>query len=64
MESKAEAAIVLTEIFEQGDYSGRLPMIPGHENVGTVAVIGLGVKDFEVGDRVGVSLFQNSCGIL
>jgi len=45
-----------------GDYGGRLPMIPGHENVGTVALVGSGVKGFEVGDRIGVGLFQNSCG--
>lgn len=48
----------------QGDYGGQLPMIPGHENVGTVAVTGSAVRGFEVGDRVGVGLFQNSCDIL
>jgi 2-desacetyl-2-hydroxyethyl bacteriochlorophyllide A dehydrogenase len=30
----------------------QLPMIPGHENTGTVVEIGEGVKDFRVGDRI------------
>lgn len=37
-------------------------MIPGHENVGTVEEVGPGVSGFEVGDRVGTSVFRGSCG--
>ncbi len=32
----------------------RLPLVPGHEIVGTVAELGAGVERFRVGDRVGV----------
>lgn len=31
------------------------PFIPGHENVGTIAEVGLGVKGFLTGDRVAVN---------
>jgi uncharacterized zinc-type alcohol dehydrogenase-like protein len=37
------------------------PMVPGHEIVGTVARAGNGVKQFRVGDRVGVGCFVDSC---
>ncbi len=30
----------------------RLPMIPGHENVGTVVEVGEGITDFKAGDRI------------
>ena len=29
-----------------------LPLIPGHENVGTIVELGEGVQDFKIGDRV------------
>src|SRR5512143_3344581 len=32
----------------------KLPLIPGHEIIGTVAALGTGVDRFAVGDRVGV----------
>jgi propanol-preferring alcohol dehydrogenase len=32
----------------------RLPLIPGHEIVGTVAAVGAGVTRFKIGDRVGI----------
>src|SRR5512135_3343609 len=41
----------------------RLPLIPGHEIVGTVAGLGLGVTTFEIGDRVGVPWLGHTCGI-
>jgi NADPH:quinone reductase-like Zn-dependent oxidoreductase len=44
------------------NYNGTLPMIPGHENVGIVKEIGEGVSGFQVGDRVGTSVFRASCG--
>jgi D-arabinose 1-dehydrogenase-like Zn-dependent alcohol dehydrogenase len=37
-----------------GDIHGLLPIIPGHEIVGRIDALGRGVKDFAVGDRVGV----------
>ncbi|KAH8588694.1 chaperonin 10-like protein [Bisporella sp. PMI_857] len=46
----------------EGDYEGKLPMIPGHESVGTVVVVGSNVQGFQIGDRVGVGLFHGSCG--
>ena len=32
----------------------KLPLVPGHQIVGTVAALGPGAEGFEVGDRVGV----------
>ncbi|KVU56033.1 alcohol dehydrogenase [Burkholderia ubonensis] len=40
----------------------RLPLIPGHEIVGTVAALGDGVTGFSVGDRVGVPWLGHTCG--
>jgi len=40
----------------------RLPVIPGHEIVGTVVAPGPGVETLEVGDRVGVPWLGGSCG--
>jgi len=46
-----------------GDLSeARLPIIPGHEIVGTVSVLGEGVAGFNIGDRVGVPWLGYSCG--
>lgn len=41
---------------------GKLPVIPGHEIVGTVAELGLGAKRFPVGSRVGVPWLGSTCG--
>ena len=41
----------------------RLPLIPGHEIVGTVAGVGTGVKAFDIGHRVGVPWLGWTCGI-
>ena len=38
------------------------PLTPGHEIVGTVAEVGPEVTRYQVGDRVGVGCFVNSCG--
>jgi alcohol dehydrogenase len=38
-----------------------LPHVPGHELAGTVAAIGVGVRNWRVGDRVTVP-FVNACG--
>ncbi len=40
----------------------RLPVIPGHEVVGTVTATGAEVKTREVGDRVGVGWIHRSAG--
>jgi len=41
---------------------GKLPIIPGHEIVGTVAEKGAGVERFEIGERVGVPWLGYTCG--
>ena len=45
-----------------GDISGRLPIIPGHEIVGRVIGVGEGSEGFVPGDRVGVPWLGRSCG--
>jgi propanol-preferring alcohol dehydrogenase len=40
----------------------KLPLIPGHEIVGTVVEKGAAVDRFEVGDRVGVPWLGWTCG--
>lgn len=40
----------------------KLPIVPGHEIVGTVTAIGDGVSGFTVGDRVGVPWLGHTCG--
>ena len=40
----------------------KLPLIPGHEIVGTVAALGEGVEGFAEGDRVGVPWLGWTCG--
>ncbi len=41
----------------------RLPVVPGHQVVGTVAQTGSGVERFKPGDRVGVAWIFSSCGV-
>jgi len=40
----------------------KLPIIPGHEIVGTVSALGDGVDGFRLGDRVGIPWLGHSCG--
>src|SRR5207244_13239916 len=40
----------------------KLPLIPGHEIVGTVVMCGPGVTEHSVGARVGVPWLGGSCG--
>ncbi|MCD6289907.1 MAG: zinc-dependent alcohol dehydrogenase family protein [Anaerolineae bacterium] len=40
----------------------RLPIIPGHQIVGTVDQIGPGVTRFKIGDRAGVPWLNSTCG--
>lgn len=39
----------------------KLPLIPGHEGVGTVAALGPGVVDLREGDAVGVPWLHDAC---
>ena len=39
-----------------------LPLIPGHEVVGTVAALGEGVEHFMIGERIGVPWMYSACG--
>jgi propanol-preferring alcohol dehydrogenase len=40
----------------------KLPLIPGHEIVGTIAAMGAGVERFAIGNRVGVPWLGWTCG--
>ncbi len=40
----------------------KLPLIPGHQIVGTVDESGAGVTRFRLGDRVGVAWLHSACG--
>ena len=48
----------------EGDWSPlpNLPLIPGHEVIGTVAALGSGVDHFKLGDRIGVPWLYSACG--
>ncbi|MGI9294022.1 MAG: zinc-dependent alcohol dehydrogenase family protein [Pseudomonadales bacterium] len=39
-----------------------LPLIPGHQIVGTISKLGAGVRQFALGQRVGVPWLGGSCG--
>ena len=40
----------------------KLPIVPGHEIVGRVAALGMGVSGFSVGERIGVPWLGATCG--
>lgn len=40
----------------------RLPLVPGHQVVGVVERTGPGVRDFTIGQRVGVAWLASACG--
>jgi len=40
----------------------KLPVVPGHQIVGAVDVLGEGVTRFQIGDRVGVPWLHQACG--
>ena len=42
---------------------GKLPIIPGHEVVGSVVACGSAVSDYRAGDRVGVPWLGFTCGV-
>jgi propanol-preferring alcohol dehydrogenase len=41
----------------------KLPLVPGHEVIGTVAALGQDVERFRTGDRVGVPWLGYTCGV-
>ena len=52
-----------TELDEiEGRLTPGLPVIPGHEIIGTVAESGKGVTKFKVGDRAGIAWIYSACG--
>ena len=40
----------------------KLPIIPGHEIIGTISVLGEGVDHFKLGERVGIPWLGRTCG--
>jgi len=40
----------------------RLPIIPGHEIVGTISALGAGVDNFALGERIGIPWLGYTCG--
>ena len=40
----------------------RLPIVPGHEIVGTVSALGAGVENFSLGERIGIPWLGHTCG--
>ena len=52
-----------TELDEiEGRLEARLPIIPGHEVVGTVESLGSRATKFRPGDRVGIAWINSACG--
>ncbi len=47
----------------EGDIEARrLPVVPGHQAVGTVEALGEGVESWRIGDRAGVAWLAGACG--
>jgi propanol-preferring alcohol dehydrogenase len=59
------AAICRTDLHViEGDLRARrLPLIPGHQVVGTVDRLGPGCRRFRPGDRVGIAWLRETCGV-
>jgi propanol-preferring alcohol dehydrogenase len=59
----AVCGVCHTELDEiEGRLSARLPVVPGHQVVGRVDRMGVGVRRHVVGDRVGVAWIHSTCG--
>jgi dehydrogenase len=57
------SGICYTDVHQtKGDLPGPFPRILGHEPVGKIIAVGVGVTTRKVGDRVGVPWIQTSCG--
>jgi propanol-preferring alcohol dehydrogenase len=46
----------------EGRLATKLPVVPGHQVVGTVTELGKGAKKYKIGERVGVTWLFQSCG--
>src|SRR5687767_294367 len=46
----------------EGEVAAPLPVVPGHQAVGTVVEVGRGVERLRPGDRVGVGWISGTCG--
>ncbi len=46
----------------EGDVAAELPIVPGHQAVGTVTAVGEDVDQWKEGDRVGVPWLHRTCG--
>lgn len=56
-------AVCHTELDEiEGRVAAQLPVIPGHQVVGTVCELGRGVEEPPIGTRVGVGWIHSACG--
>ncbi len=52
-----------TELDEiEGRIQPNLPVVPGHQIVGSVERLGGGVTKFKIGDRVGIAWIHSACG--
>ncbi len=49
-------------VIERDLAPARMPIVPGHQIVGTVEGLGSGCRRFEAGDRVGVAWLRHTCG--
>ncbi len=60
----AACAVCRTDLqIVEGDLRARrLPIVPGHQIVGTVSALGGGVSGWTVGDRAGVGWLASACG--
>ncbi len=61
----AACAVCRTDLHViEGDLpSARLPIVPGHQIVGTVAALGEDCARFAPGDRVGIAWLRETCGV-
>lgn len=50
------------DVVDGGLTPAEIPIVPGHEIVGVVEVVGDGVTQFQIGDRVGVPWLGYTCG--
>jgi len=46
----------------EGEIAAKLPIVPGHQIVGTVAKVGSEVRELAAGDRVGMPWLHRTCG--
>ena len=63
--SVGACAVCRTDLqIAEGDLAARrMPIVPGHQAVGRVTALGDGVRDWHVGDRVGVAWLGSTCGV-